>query len=48
MPCRIVSETFADVCIRVKHGWEMDIRKELIPAVEEAEEYVVALDNQIN
>jgi hypothetical protein len=48
MPCRIVSVTFADVCIRIKHGWEMDVRKELILAVEEAEEYVVALDKQIS
>jgi hypothetical protein len=45
MPCSIVSESIADVCIRIKYGWEMDVRKELILAVEE---YVVALDNRIN
>jgi len=45
LPCRIVGESVADVRIRVKPGWEMDIRKELILAVEE---YAVALDNQIN
>ena len=45
MPCRIVSESIADVCIRIKYGWEMDVRKELILAVEE---YVVALDTRIN
>jgi hypothetical protein len=45
MSCRIVSESIADVCIRIKYGWEMDVRKELILAVEE---YVVALDNPIN
>ena len=45
MPCSIVSESIADVCIRIKYGWEMDVRKELILAVEE---YVVALDTRIN
>lgn len=45
MPCSIVSQSIADVCIRIKYGWEMDVRKELILAVEE---YVVALDNRIN
>jgi hypothetical protein len=45
MPCSIVSESMADVCIRFKYGWEMDVRKDLILAVEES---VVALDNRIN
>ena len=45
MPCSIVSESIADVCIQIKYGWEMDVRKELILAVEE---YVVPLDNRIH
>jgi hypothetical protein len=45
MPCSIVSESIADVCIRIKYGWEINVRKELILAVEE---HVVALDNRIN
>ncbi len=35
MPCRIVGESLADVRVRIHHGWEMDVRKELILAVEE-------------
>ena len=35
MPCSIVSESAADVRVRIKPGWEMDLRKELILAVEE-------------
>ena len=35
MPCRIVGESAADLRIRIQHGWEMDVRKELILAVEE-------------
>jgi hypothetical protein len=45
MPCSIISEPIADICIRIKYGWDMDVRKELILAVEE---YVVALDKRIN
>jgi hypothetical protein len=45
LPCSIVGESVADVRVRIKPGWEMDIRKELILAVEE---YVVALDSRIN
>jgi hypothetical protein len=37
MPCSIVSESIADVCIRIKYGWEMDVRKDLILAVEESD-----------
>jgi len=36
MPCRIVGESAADVRVRIEPGWEMDIRKDLILAVEEA------------
>jgi hypothetical protein len=35
MPCLIVGESAADVRIRIETGWEMDVRKELILAVEE-------------
>jgi len=35
MPCSIVGESVAEVRIRIKPGWEMDLRKELILAVEE-------------
>jgi hypothetical protein len=35
MPCRIVGESHANVRVRVQPGWEMDVRKELILAVEE-------------
>ena len=36
MPCQIVGESAADVRVRIRPGWEMDVRKELILAVEEA------------
>jgi hypothetical protein len=45
MPCRIVSESFANVRIRIQSGWEMDVRKELIVAVEED---AVALPARVN
>ncbi|MGD0956466.1 MAG: hypothetical protein ABR953_06490 [Candidatus Acidiferrales bacterium] len=45
LPCNIVGESDADVRVRIKPGWEMAIRKDLILAVEE---YVVALDSRIN
>ena len=45
IPCRIVSESVADVRVRIKPGWEMDLRKDLILAVEED---AVALDSRIN
>ena len=35
MPCRIVGESAAEVRVRIRPGWEMDVRKELILAVEE-------------
>ena len=35
MPCSIVGESVADVRVRIQPGWELDIRKELILAVEE-------------
>jgi hypothetical protein len=35
MPCKIVGESAAGVRVRIHPGWEMDVRKELILAVEE-------------
>jgi hypothetical protein len=35
MPCRIVGESAADVRVCIQPGWELDVRKDLILAVEE-------------
>ena len=35
VPCRIVSESVAEVRVRIHPGWELDVHKELILAVEE-------------
>jgi hypothetical protein len=35
LPCSVVGESVADLRVRIKPGWEMDVRKELILAVEE-------------
>ena len=45
MPCRIVGESAADVRVRIRPGWEMDIRKDLILAVEEV---VIAVNERVN
>jgi hypothetical protein len=45
MPCRIVGESAADVRVRIQPGWEMDIRKDLILAVEEI---VISTKDQLN
>jgi hypothetical protein len=45
LPCSIVGQSVADVRVRIKLAWEMDIRKELILAVEE---YAAALDSRVN
>ena len=45
MPCSIVGESVAALRVRIKPGLEMDLRKELILAVEE---YVVGLNNWVN
>ena len=45
MPCRIVSESAADVRVRIQPGWEMDVRKDLILAVEEI---VIAAKDRVN
>ena len=45
IPCSIVGESVADVRVRIQPGWEMDIRKELILAVEED---AVGMDTRVN
>ena len=45
MPCRIVGESAADVRVRIQPGWEMDIRKDLILAVEEV---IIAPEDRVN
>ncbi len=35
MPCSIVAESITDVRVRLRPGWEMNVRKELILALEE-------------
>jgi hypothetical protein len=45
MPCQIVSESAADVRVRIQPGWEMNVRKDLILAVEEV---VVAAEDRMN
>ena len=45
MPCRIVGESVADVRVRIQSGWEMEIRKDLILAVEE---FVIAAEDRVN
>jgi hypothetical protein len=35
LPCSIVGESAADLRVRINPGWEMDLRKELVLAVEE-------------
>jgi hypothetical protein len=45
MPCQIVSESAIDVRVRIRPGWEMDIRKNLILAVEEV---VIATEDRVN
>jgi hypothetical protein len=45
MPCRIVAESAGDVRVRIQPGWEMDIRKDLILAVEEV---VIAAEDRVN
>jgi hypothetical protein len=45
MPCSIVGESAVDVRVRIKPGWEMNLRKGLILAVEE---YAAAPEIRIN
>jgi hypothetical protein len=45
MPCHIIGESAADVRVLLHQGWEMDIRKDLILAVEEV---VIAAEARVN
>lgn len=45
MPCLIVGESAADVRVRIQPGWELDVRKDLIVAVEEV---VIAAEARVN
>ena len=45
VPCSIVGESLRDVRVRIKPGWEMDLQKELILAIEEEK---AASDSQVN
>ena len=45
MRCRILGESAADVRVRVQSGWELDVRKDLILAVEEV---VIAAESHVN
>ena len=45
MPCRIVGESSSDVRVSIQPGWEMDVRKELILAIEE---HNIPLNGRIN
>jgi hypothetical protein len=45
MQCTIVGESDAGVRVRVRPGWEMEVRKELILAVEEE---TVAMNARVN
>jgi hypothetical protein len=45
MPCRIIGESAVGVRVSIKPGWEMDVRKDLIVAVEEV---VVAAEDRVN
>ena len=45
MPCQIVGESAADVRVRIRPGWEMNVGKDLILAVEEV---VIAAEDRVN
>jgi hypothetical protein len=45
LPCSIVSESTVDVRVCIEPGWEMDVRKDLILAVEE---YAVSSSSLVN
>ena len=45
MRCSIVAESITDVRVRLRPGWEMDVRKELILALEED---TIGLDTRVN
>jgi len=45
MPCRIIGGSAAGVRVRIKPGWEMNVRKDLILAVEEV---VIAAEDRVH
>ena len=45
MPCRIIAESVADVRVRIHPRWELDVRKDLILAIEEV---VIAAQARVN
>jgi hypothetical protein len=45
MQCHIVSESASNVRVRIQPGWEMNIRKDLILAVEEV---IITGKNAVN
>ncbi len=45
MPCRIVGESPAEVRVCIQPGWEMNVRKDLIVAIEE---HAGAPETQVN
>jgi hypothetical protein len=45
MQCRIVGESATNVRVRIQPGWEMNIRKDLILAVEEV---IITGNNAVN
>ncbi len=45
LPCSIVRESLSGVRIRIKAGWELDFRKDLILAIEED---IAGQDSRIN
>jgi hypothetical protein len=45
VPCKIVSETVGEVRVRIQPGLEIDVRKEVILAIEEA---AIAPDTSAN
>jgi hypothetical protein len=45
MPCQIVGESAAAVRVRIQPGWEMNVRKDLILAVEE---FVTAAEDWVH
>jgi len=45
MPCQIVGESDSDVRVRIRPGWEMNVGKDLILAVEEV---VTAAEDRVH
>ena len=45
MPCCIVGESASDLRVRIQTGWEMNVRKDLILAIEEV---VIAQEARVN